>query len=183
MYESGEGVVVMASAAGVAVGVTGSGVATGAAWPTLPASSRMPGPVPLGVGDPSRTRAGVGLGRAAVRPGVRLTPRGRIALVLLLAVVGAVGVTALPDPTIDDVRVQAAGQAVTVSDAVPGASMAALGLAEVHQVQQGETLWSIATDLVGEGDPRRMVFRLQQINGMEGSALQVGQELWIPRAK
>tara|TARA_B110000196_G_scaffold241583_1_gene210108 strand:- start:42 stop:290 length:249 start_codon:yes stop_codon:yes gene_type:complete len=46
---------------------------------------------------------------------------------------------------------------------------------EVHVVAPGETLWSIATAIDSDGDPRDTVDRLSALNG--GSSISVGQRL------
>ena len=48
----------------------------------------------------------------------------------------------------------------------------------VHVVQQGETLWVIASELAPGIDPRPLIDQLADRNG--GSAIQVGQRLVIP---
>lgn len=49
-------------------------------------------------------------------------------------------------------------------------------------VQSGDTLWSIASALADGGqDVQGVVTRLQRINGLRGSTLQVGDVLEVPR--
>ena len=50
---------------------------------------------------------------------------------------------------------------------------------QVHRVETGETLWSIATARYG-GDPRAGVWKLQQANGLSGSTIVPGQRLLLP---
>jgi LysM repeat protein len=50
---------------------------------------------------------------------------------------------------------------------------------QVHRVQAGETLWSIAVARYG-GDPRAGVWKLQQANGLDGSTIVPGQRLRVP---
>ncbi len=47
-------------------------------------------------------------------------------------------------------------------------------------VQSGDTLWSIATALDGEGDVRAVVDAIQELNGLDGTALVPGQVLVLP---
>jgi nucleoid-associated protein YgaU len=47
-------------------------------------------------------------------------------------------------------------------------------------VQSGDTLWSIATSLDGDGDVRGLVDEIQRLNGLEGGALVPGQVLELP---
>jgi nucleoid-associated protein YgaU len=47
-------------------------------------------------------------------------------------------------------------------------------------VQPGDTLWSIATSLDGDGDVRAVVDEIQELNGLNGAALVPGQTLLLP---
>ncbi len=47
-------------------------------------------------------------------------------------------------------------------------------------VQQGDTLWSIATTVAGDGDVRAVVDEIRQLNGLRGSDLAPGQVLQLP---
>jgi nucleoid-associated protein YgaU len=47
-------------------------------------------------------------------------------------------------------------------------------------VQSGDTLWSIATSLDGDGDVRGLVDEIQRLNGLDGAALVPGQVLELP---
>jgi len=47
-------------------------------------------------------------------------------------------------------------------------------------VQPGDTLWSIAGSLGGDDDVRAVVDEIQELNGLEGSALVPGQVLVLP---
>jgi nucleoid-associated protein YgaU len=57
-----------------------------------------------------------------------------------------------------------------------------LRLAGVNSVvvQPGDTLWSIAGSLGGDDDVRAVVDEIQELNGLEGSALVPGQVLVLP---
>lgn len=79
-----------------------------------------------------------------------------LAMVALVVVVGAAGVPAMgaSEPT-DRVR--------TV------------------QVEPGDTLWGYAEDIAEPGqDVRDVVVRLKQLNGLDSSALRVGQRIVLP---
>lgn len=48
-------------------------------------------------------------------------------------------------------------------------------------IEPGDTLWSIARARVGpEGDPRPYIQELRELNGLEISALEVGDRLSLP---
>jgi len=47
-------------------------------------------------------------------------------------------------------------------------------------VQPGDTLWSIATSLNGDGDVRAVVDEILQLNGLNSAALVPGQTLLLP---
>jgi LysM repeat protein len=48
-----------------------------------------------------------------------------------------------------------------------------------YRVQTGDTLWSIALTHIA-GDPREGVWRIQQLNDLEGARLVPGQRLVVP---
>lgn len=60
-----------------------------------------------------------------------------------------------------------------------GADRSAPVAAEIHVVQPGDTLWSIATEIAPADDVRATVDRLAELNG--GASLEVGQRLIIDR--
>jgi nucleoid-associated protein YgaU len=49
-----------------------------------------------------------------------------------------------------------------------------------HVVQSGETLWSLAGQFGGGGDPREFVYRIKKLNGLETSTVFPGQKLILP---
>lgn len=105
-----------------------------------------------GVGSSVR---GVGQGE------LRLTVRGRVVLVLLVAVV--VATAALWG-----------GRAVASG---PGRPLEVT----VHVVGAGETLWDHASVLAGDSrDVRDVVSELMELNNLSSSGLQVGQRLLLP---
>lgn len=50
-----------------------------------------------------------------------------------------------------------------------------------HVVQSGESLWSLAGEFGGAGDPREFVYRIKKLNGLETSDVFPGQKLILPR--
>ncbi len=78
------------------------------------------------------------------------------AVVVTLAVVGGLGWL---------------GQAP--SDGVPAETA-------VIRVGAGETVWDVAQRVAPKSDQRAVAERIQQLNGMTGSAIQPGQELRVP---
>ena len=101
--------------------------------------------------------------RPKTRPQLRLTRRGRVLLVLafLLATMVAMVVSG---------GFASAGREAGTPEPV-----------RVVQVQPGDTLYGIAGELARPGHVRDMVHRIQQLNSMSGSSLQVGDSLAVPR--
>ncbi len=99
----------------------------------------------------------------AAQPGeLRLTPRGRRVLVLLVTVV--LGVLAL-----------IGAQAVAADS--PGVGLAV----DTYTVGAGESLWSIATGYTPPGgDVRETVAELTRLNGLADSGIDAGQTLLVP---
>ena len=96
-----------------------------------------------------------------VSPGVRLTRRGRLLVLLAFATLLLV----------------AFSLGRTSADA--GASPA--GVAPTTVVQPGDTLWSIARRAVPGGDPRATVARLTELNDLGSTPIVAGQRLTLPR--
>jgi hypothetical protein len=102
---------------------------------------------------------------------VRLTRRGRavltalaiMALVLVVALAGLAGV----------VRAQATGSGVPSRDVYRHLTAVV--------VRPGQTLWSIAERSQPGADPRTVVQELIDLNGLQSSAVQAGERLWVPR--
>lgn len=115
----------------------------------------------------STIAAAPGLGaRASVRrpapAAVRLTRRGRLVLLAaLLALVFA---------------------ALTVFGGESAATSEKGSPVETRTVEvgAGDTLWEIAADVAEPGEIRQMVYRIEELNALDGSALAVGQELAVP---
>lgn len=92
---------------------------------------------------------------------VRLTRRGRIALVLLTVALTSGVATA-------------AGQGA-VATAEPGSTGTG-----IHVVRPGETLWSIAHVVAPGADPRGTVSRIMDLNGMASASVAAGRALVVP---
>lgn len=99
---------------------------------------------------------------------VRMTPRGRRALALLVAApVLAVGTLA---------------GAGVLGDALTGAVAASSTHSadfEHITVLPGQSLWQIAAAVAPEADPRDVVAEIEMLNGIAG-AIQPGEQLAIP---
>ena len=131
-----------------------------------------PAPVPPVALVPAQRRpavapAAAAVSRHAVRPAraaVRLTRRGRA--VITLTVVG-IAVAAL----------------VTLGG---GWAMASLGGGTAEpvrtvQVQPGDTLYDIASDVAAPGHVREMVYEIKSLNHLPSSTISEGQKLAVPR--
>jgi LysM repeat protein len=97
----------------------------------------------------------------AARQPVRLTRRGRVAVVLALLAALVVVLISAGHPT------DAAGhgprtQPVTVT------------------VQTGETLWQLASRVAPDVDPRLVIDEIEQLNGLSDLTVYAGQQLRVP---
>ncbi|GGB97267.1 LysM peptidoglycan-binding domain-containing protein [Cellulomonas carbonis] len=110
-----------------------------------------------------RSRRGAAAHGAAAHgaAGLRLTGRGRAAVMLLaVGLAGAVGMTAQ--------------SAAARGPAAPVPVVA-------HVVEPGETLWEIAARTAEPGqDVRDVVADLTELNGLPDVALEAGQQLLVP---
>lgn len=117
------------------------------------------GPTAVPTFSPARSRTVADrLGLA----GLRLTRRGRVALVLLAMLLLAPMVT----------------WGATAVASAPGEPTEV----RVHAVQPGESLWGFAQEIAEPGeDVRHAVARLQELNQMSSGALRVGELLLLPK--
>lgn len=143
---------------------------TSSRWNTLEQPVRVVdvrGPVPIvarrRVVHDGRSCAQDGGRSRVVRrsPGLRLTRRGRVVLILLPLM--ALLVSAL------------LAVAPTVASATDGA--AATRTVTVHD---GDTMWAIARRLAPRVDPRDAVLELEQVNRLTDAAIMPGQILRVP---
>jgi nucleoid-associated protein YgaU len=102
---------------------------------------------------------------SADAPPLRLTRRGVFVLALLVAAV-ALAIVALAART-------AAGSAGSSDGGARSAGAAVT-------VRSGDTLWSIASRVAPDRDPRAEVAALQRANRLSGAALTPGQVLRVP---
>ena len=130
-----------------------------------PSPLRRPIDRPIdGGGRPARP---VPQSRTAGASGVRLTRRGRLLLVALLAVLAFLMLTV--------------GQAALgFFDAEAGSGSSSTDAARTWVVQPGETLWSIAERIEPNSDPRELVARIVSMNDLTDSSVTVGQEIFVP---
>jgi hypothetical protein len=101
---------------------------------------------------------------AVAAPKLRITPRGRRVLGLLIAVPLAIGVVAF--------GMGAAGAAA-------GTHTGATSFSYVS-VQPGESLWQLAESIAPNADPRDVIADIQNLNNLSTGELQPGQRLAIP---
>ncbi len=94
----------------------------------------------------------------------RLTRRGRIVVVLVLATLTLIAFSL--------------GRASS-SDASRGSGRPA-SPRPTTVVQPGDTLWSISRRIAPGADPRVMVSRLTELNDLGGRAIQAGEKLTLP---
>jgi LysM domain len=103
---------------------------------------------------------------------VRLTRRGRVVVAILLAAASLL-LAALAWMAIA-ARAQAAD-----SGPPPGAVYKNLTSVVVHP---GQTLWSIAAQAEPSADPRVVMQEIIDLNALQGSRVEPGQRLWVPRS-
>ena len=126
-------------------------------------------------GEPHAPRQAARAREAHVAPPrstVRLTRRGRVVVAILLAAVSLL-LAALAWMAIA-ARAQAAD-----SGPPPGAVYQNLTSVVVHP---GQTLWSIASQAEPSADPRVVMQQIIDLNALQGSSVEPGQRLWVPRS-
>ena len=104
------------------------------------------------------------LGTAAPlrRSSVRLTRRGRLVVFLTSLFVVLAVAFAL------------AGGAVGTNEA------GELPPTQIVQVQPGDTLWGIASEIATDGEVRSVMNDIERLNALESAGLQAGQKLRVP---
>ena len=114
--------------------------------------------------DPSTVRFDAPVSDVACG-GVRLTRRGRLVLVLAMVTIALVAFTLG--------RVGSSQAATDRAAHVPYAQTT---------VHAGETLWSVAQRVAPGHDLRDVVEQIRTLNHLDSVAVQVGQQLLLPRA-
>ncbi|MDR0342006.1 MAG: LysM peptidoglycan-binding domain-containing protein, partial [Nocardiopsaceae bacterium] len=110
--------------------------------------------------------------RARKPLGSRLTRRGRVLLTALVAA-STLAVAVLLWLS------AAAGAQAASSGASPGSVYRNLTRVVV---QPGQSLWTIALRAAPGADPRVVVQRIIDLNGLGGQSIQPGERLWVPSA-
>jgi nucleoid-associated protein YgaU len=111
---------------------------------------------------PRATRAAKPVAARPVAAPVRLTRRGRLVITLLF--LGAV----LAAFTIFGATSAATGEA---GEPVPTRTVV---------VDEGDTLWGIASSVAEPGEVREMVHRIQELNALPTAGVYVGQRIAVP---
>lgn len=101
--------------------------------------------------------------RSTRRASVRLTRRGRVALGVVTALSAIIALAATGPQ----------------ADAADSGSQLPVTASVV--VQPGDTVWSIAKSLDPQADPRELVSRIRDLNGLADAVVVAGQALIVPR--
>ncbi|MBI5161042.1 MAG: LysM peptidoglycan-binding domain-containing protein [Micrococcales bacterium] len=104
----------------------------------------------------------------ASAPRLRITPRGRAVVAVLLAVPLAAGTVAF-----------GLGQGAAADGGVRTASVGASSFRYVT-VGTGESLWSVAQRIAPSADPRDVVADLVEFNQLGSASVQAGERLAVP---
>jgi hypothetical protein len=114
--------------------------------------------------DDIRHTGGRAGGRVApvARPAVRLTRRGRLVVTMLLTMLVLAAFLVAGGAS---VATREAG------DPVPTRTV---------EVQQGQTLWAIASEIAEPGEIRDMVYTIERLNSLPDATLTEGQVLAVP---
>lgn len=110
--------------------------------------------------------------------GGRLTRRGRVVLVAALTVAATVAGSLLFLTTATAGDLPSGASAATAAHDEAG-DLDASG-EETVIVQDGDTLWGIAEQMRPDEDPRRTVHEIVEVNDLDDSHVNPGQELVIP---
>ncbi|MGN6324876.1 LysM peptidoglycan-binding domain-containing protein [Pseudolysinimonas sp.] len=98
------------------------------------------------------------------QPRLRITPRGRAVLTLVVAVPLALAAIV-------------GGIGAVKAD---GSDAARTGHYSYTTVTAGESLWQVAQEIAPKADPRDVVADISSLNGLDSGVIQPGQRLAIP---
>ncbi len=96
------------------------------------------------------------------RPSVRLTRRGRLALLVLFVALAFASISVFGGHS---AATGEAGRPVETRTVVVGA---------------GDTLWGIASEVAEPGEVREMIHHIQQLNALPSASLMQGQRIAVP---
>jgi hypothetical protein len=96
------------------------------------------------------------------RPALRLTRRGRVAVLLFFVALVFLALTLF------------GGQSAATGEAGVPVEMRTI------MVGEGDTLWGIASEMAEPGEVREMIHYLQRLNALPDASLRRGQELAVP---
>ncbi|WGW13142.1 LysM peptidoglycan-binding domain-containing protein [Saxibacter everestensis] len=104
--------------------------------------------------------------------GVRLNRRGRLVMSVLAALVliGAVLALSATFSVVSGMLFHAEAQANSSTAEV----------VEYVTVQDGQTLWGIASEAAPNSDPRDTITKIVELNQLDGTVVRTGQRLAIP---
>lgn len=103
-----------------------------------------------------------GFAGPARTPGVRLTRRGRLTMLMLFLALAFVLFTVFGGQS---AATNEAGQPVETRTVVVG---------------EGDTLWAIASEVAEPGEVREMIHHIKELNALSSVSLTRGQELAVP---
>ena len=106
--------------------------------------------------------AGPRVSLTTTSPVLRLTRRGRLAVTLLLTFL------------VLGVFLSAGGASVATRDAGDPTPIRTL------EVQRGDSLWAIASEIAEPGEIRDMVYTIERLNSLPDATLSEGQVLAVP---
>jgi hypothetical protein len=117
----------------------------------------------------STSRVSVRSSAPAVRTRLRLTRRGRIVLTLLVAIPLVIGVALA---VLDGGRATAGGAGSNGEQSSV--------VFQTVTIQPGETLWQLAEQKAPNSDPRDFIQDVVNLNNLQGSGVQAGEQIAIP---
>lgn len=102
-------------------------------------------------------------------PRLRITPRGRAVIAILMAIPLAAGAVAV-----------GVGQGAAAEGGSGGAAIGSTGGFRYVTVGAGESLWSVAQRIAPGVDPRDVIADLADLNQLPSASVQAGERLAVP---